>query len=103
MGWKVIIAPSAEADLREIVTYIAGHDEDAAVRVGNSLIARTEVLAEFPELGRVAPEFARPELRELIYRSYRILYRIQPAQAAIQIVRFWHAARGFPHIPPPSD
>jgi plasmid stabilization system protein ParE len=99
MGWKVIVAPSAESDLCDIVTYIARHNPDAAERLGNALITRTEVLTQFPELGRVVPEFLRPQLRELIYRSYRIIYRIQPAQESIEIVRFWHAARGFPHIP----
>ena len=99
MGWKVIIAPSAESDLRDIVSYVARHNADAAVRLGNSLIVRAEFLANFPELGRVVPEFSRPELRELIHRSYRIIYRLQPPQSSIEIVRFWHAARGFPQIP----
>lgn len=102
MGRKIIVAPSAESDLCDIVTYIARHNPDAAVRLGNALITRTEVLAEFPELGRVVPEFARPQLRELIYRSYRIIYRIHPGQEYVEIVRFWHAARGFPHVPPPA-
>lgn len=100
MGRKVIIAPSAESDLREIVSYIARHNPDAALRMGNALIRRTEILAEFPDLGRVIPEFNQPQLRELIYRSYRILYRVQPDKPVIEIVRFWHAARGFPHVPP---
>jgi hypothetical protein len=34
-----------------------------------------------------------------IFRSYRVIYRLSRAEQEIQIVRFWHGARGFPHIP----
>lgn len=99
MGWQVIIAPSAQADLAEIVRYIAQHNSDAAARLGYELITRVERLAEFPEIGRVVPEFRQPNLRELICRSYRVIYRLRCEEKQVQIVRFWHGARGFPHIP----
>lgn len=99
MGWQVIIAPSARADLADIVRYIARHNSDAAARLGYELIIRAESLAQFPEIGRMVPEFHQPDLREIICRSYRILYRMKRDDQQIQIVRFWHGARGFPHIP----
>jgi len=98
MGWKIIIAPSAQADLADIVRYVARHNPDAATRLGFELIARTESLASFPEIGRIVPEFRQQNLREVICRSYRIIYRLQPKSQRVDIVRFWHAARGFPHI-----
>ena len=52
-----------------------------------------------PERGRVVPEFRRSELREIILRSYRIIYRINELDKSIEIVRFWHGARGFPRLP----
>jgi toxin ParE1/3/4 len=69
MGWKVIISPSARGDLADIVGYISRHNADAAALIGYGLIAKAEGLASFPELGRVVPEFKRPNLREIIYRS----------------------------------
>jgi toxin ParE1/3/4 len=99
MGWKVIIAPSAQTDLADIVRYIARHNPDAAARLGYELITRAEKVAAFPEGGRIVPEFRRPNLREVLCRSYRVIYRLRPAEQRIDIVRFWHAARGFPHIP----
>lgn len=99
MGWQVIIAPSAQTDLADIVRYIAQHNSDAAVRLGYELITRAERLADFPEIGRMVPEFRQPDLREIIYRSYRVIYRRRRDDQQIQIVRFWHGARGFPHIP----
>ena len=47
----------------------------------------------------MVPEFKRPDLREIILRSYRIIYRIKHSDASVEIVRFWHGARGFPQIP----
>jgi toxin ParE1/3/4 len=99
MGWKVIIAPSARADLAGIVRYIARHNSDAAARLGYELITRAESLAAFPEKGRVVAEFRQSNLREVICRSYRVIYRLYHDEQRIEIVRFWHAARGFPHIP----
>ncbi|HEY3853901.1 MAG TPA: type II toxin-antitoxin system RelE/ParE family toxin [Verrucomicrobiae bacterium] len=99
MGWKVIIAPSAQADLADIVRYVAQHNSDAAAALGYELITRAENVANFPEMGRVIPEFKQPNLREVICRSYRIIYRLQPDRQQIEIVRFWHGARGVPQIP----
>jgi toxin ParE1/3/4 len=99
MGWKIIIAPSAQVDLADTVRYIARHNSDAAARLGYELITRAENLATFPEMGRVVPEFRQPNLREVICRSYRIIYRVLRDEQRIDIIRFWHAARGFPHIP----
>jgi plasmid stabilization system protein ParE len=99
MGRKVIISPSAQSDLSDIVVYIARHNQDAATRLGHALIERAEFLGKFPETGRVVPEFGRADLRETIYRSYRIIYRVPSERQVLEIVRFWHAARGFPQIP----
>jgi Plasmid stabilization system protein len=99
MGWKVILAPSAGADLESIVRYIARHNSDAAARIGYELVVRAESLAQFPEIGRLVPEFHQRNLREIVCRSYRIIYRVLPEQQSIEIARFWHGARGFPHVP----
>jgi toxin ParE1/3/4 len=98
MDWKIIIAPSAQADLSDIVRYVAQHNSDAAARLGYDLITRAESVAAFPEIGRMVPEFRQPNLREVICRSYRIIYRLRRDDERIDIVRFWHGARGFPHI-----
>ena len=99
MGWKVIFSPSAQADLEEIVRYAARRNADAALRLGYQLIIRAEVVAAFPEMGRVAPEFQQPNLREVMCRSYRVIYRLEKDEQRIEVVRFWHGARGFPHLP----
>ena len=99
MGWKVIISPSAQADLADVVRYVAQHNSDAAARLGFELITRAENVANFPEIGRMVPEFKQPNLREVICRSYRIIYRLRRDEQRVDIVRFWHGARGFPQVP----
>jgi len=57
-----------------------------------------ERLAEFPQSGRVVPEFGENSIREVIRRPCRIVYRVRPEVRQIEIVRIWHAARGRPEL-----
>ena len=86
------------SDLERIIAYVAPHNPVAAERLGNQLLDRAFSLRTFPERGRVVPEFLKLDLREIIFRSYRIIYRINLTNQSLEIVRFWHGARGFPHI-----
>ena len=99
MDFKVFLSQVALNDLERVVAYIAPHNPIAAERLGNQLLDAALSLHTFPERGRMVPEFRRTELREIIFRSYRIIYRMNPTDQSLEIVRFWHGARGFPHIP----
>ena len=96
MDFKVIWSPSARLDLKEIVSYIAEDNAEIAQRFGLSLIDSTKYLALFPEKGRSVPELRTPEIREVIFKPYRIIYRVKEAERVIEIVRVWHAKRGTP-------
>lgn len=98
MDYQVIIAPRAIFDLEEVVRYIAQDNPRAAAKLGYALIEKTRVLGEWPELGRMAPEFGDPAIRELIPRPYRIVYRIDVVKKLVGVARFWHAARGQPEL-----
>jgi plasmid stabilization system protein ParE len=39
-------------------------------------------------------------LREVIVGSYRVVVQLNASATTITVVRIWHAARGFPEIPP---
>jgi plasmid stabilization system protein ParE len=99
MDFKVFLSEVALNDLERIVAYIAPLNPTAAERLGNQLLDAALSLHSFPERGRMVPEFRQPELRELIFRSYRIIFRMNHTDQSLEIVRFWHGARGFPHIP----
>jgi toxin ParE1/3/4 len=99
MDFAVFLSPEALNDLERIVTYVALENVSAAEKLGNQLLDTTLSLRAFPERGRVVPEFGRLHLREIVFRSYRIIYRLNSGDDSVDIVRFWHGARGFPQIP----
>jgi plasmid stabilization system protein ParE len=99
MDFKVFLSGDALSDLERIIAYVARHNPPAAERLGNQLLDAALSLCTMPERGRMAPEFRQAELRELIFRSYRVIYRMNHADKSIEVVRFRHGARGFPHVP----
>lgn len=98
MDCKVIISPRAIQDLAEIVRYVSFDNPQAAERLGHSLIDSALSLGTFPERGRLVPEFSDGVTREIVYGPYRIVYRFDAGRQAVQVSRFWHGARGAPHI-----
>lgn len=99
MDYQVVLSPSARADLRDIVHYISLDAPDRAIRFGQFLVTQTKALAQFPELGRIVPEFDDPIIREIIVRAYRVVYRVNHPERLVEVARFWHAARGTPQLP----
>ena len=99
MDYQVRLSRSARADLEDIVRYISIDDSSRALRFGISLIQHTNSLSRFPERGRVVPEFENESIREIIFRAYRIVYRLNHNKRRVEVIRIWHAARGFPKLP----
>jgi plasmid stabilization system protein ParE len=64
-------------NLVEIEEFIARDSVERAIRFVDALIDHTEaILADNPRSGRTVPEIGNPDIRELIYRGYRIVYRL---------------------------
>jgi plasmid stabilization system protein ParE len=63
-----------------------------------SLFREPVYLRDPSELGRLVPELADPLIREIIVRSYRVVYRLDDSRHLVEVIRFWHAARGTPEI-----
>ena len=93
MDFKVIWSDEAITDLRDICSYIARHDPEAALRVGNGLIDHVRVLSQFPLIGPTYPRGAQGPLREIVFRSYRIFYDVSEESQRVNILHVWHAAR----------
>ena|SRR5438309_7741444 len=95
MDYRVVLSSSARADIRSIIRYISDDNPNRAMTFGRQLILETKKLAKFPELGRVVLEIGDRLIREIIVRrNYRVVYRVNHEQKLIEVVRFWHAARG---------
>lgn len=85
----MIVTWSNEAgeNLVEIEEFIARDSLERAVRFIDALIDHTEaILADNPKSGRTVAEIGNPDIRELIYRGYRIVYRLNGDQLAILTV-----------------
>ena len=98
MAHKLIWAPSALLDLKDIASYIAEASPQSSIRFVKSIFQNIEQLIDFPESGRIVPEFEDPCIRELIRKPCRIIYRLKSQEKIVEIVRIWHAARGLPQI-----
>ena len=96
MAYKLTWAPAARDDLHDIVVFVARDNPERAMSFGYQLISETTRLQEFPEMGRVVPEYRNQHLREIIFHPYRIVYRVNRERRACEIARVWHSARGMP-------
>jgi toxin ParE1/3/4 len=67
----------AGENLVDIEEFIARDSVERATRFVDALIDYTEaILADNPKSGRSVPEIGNPDIRELIYQGYRIVYRL---------------------------
>ena len=81
-------------DLTRIDEYIAADDPEAADRWVDKLIAAAERAGRVPKSGRIVPERAQGDLREILVRAYRIVYRVRDAR--IEIVTVFEGHMLFP-------
>ncbi|GAB4253277.1 MAG: type II toxin-antitoxin system RelE/ParE family toxin [Thermoleophilia bacterium] len=89
---RVTFAESAVQDLEGIRDWYASRlAADVGDRLVRDVIRRVEQLAEFPESGRIVPEFEVSWLRELIRPPFRIVYRVDDEQ--VRVVRVWRSER----------
>ncbi len=61
----------------EIEEYISKDSPGRAVQFVEELIEHAEVLSDKPRIGRIVPELANPDIRELLFKKYRIVYRLK--------------------------
>ena len=67
----------AGENLVDIEEFIARDSVERAIRFVDALIDYAEaLLADNPKSGRSVPEIGNPDIRELIYQGYRIVYRL---------------------------
>lgn len=84
--------------LQGIHDYIARDQAFYATRFIERIIAAAERLQEFPQLGRKVPESDDPKIREILFQTYRIIYRITSER--IQILTVVHGSRDLTRITP---
>ena len=91
-------SPSSLLDLESIAEFIARDSTHYASLFVQKLVSHVEKLKEFPLSGRVVPEYGKEDLREFLFESYRIVYRLQGE--LIQVAAVVHGSRLLPETPP---
>ncbi len=90
---KVIWSDQAKEQLEAIFNFASRTSELYAQRLINRLVARADVLGDFPEMGRINPKLQELAVRELSEAPYRIFYRIE--REKVEIIGVVHGARDF--------
>ncbi len=91
---RVLWTENAIDHLANIYEYIAFNSPTYARRMIDRITRRTEQIAEHNLSGRKVPEYDAEDIRELIEKPYRIIYRIKPDQ--IDVIAVIHGARLMP-------
>jgi plasmid stabilization system protein ParE len=88
---KILFTPTGRRQFLEAVSYIHHDKPSAAVSFLQKAEKTLSRLKEFPDSGRLLPEFPDLPFREVIVRSYRFFYRVK--DDVVWIVGVWHGAQ----------
>lgn len=86
----------AKENLNQIEEYISKDSVYYANKTIEGIVDKIKYLEFFPYMGRKIPEYNREKFRELIYKSYRIFYRVN---SNISILRIIHHSRDVLNLP----
>lgn len=93
---RILWSPQALRDLEGIRDYVAADSPRYAALVIERIVHSVERLQDFPRSGRIVPERSDPNVREVIVRPYRVVYRLRGDQA--EVVTVFRASRLFPVV-----
>ena len=91
MALPIKWSPRAASHLGDICDYIAKDSPHYAALFAQRVFAIVTRIPDFPQAGRIVPEYENESLREKIYGNYRIVYRT--SNNIIEIVAVCHAAK----------
>jgi len=91
MARKVEWTDPAWDDLAGIADYIARDSEYYAAAFVQEVKEAAASLAEFAKRGQIVPEFGDPSERELLVKSYRLVYKV--TENRVVILALIHGAR----------
>ena len=99
MGYKIRVTPLGAKDLEEIVTYMTQEldNADAAASFLDEVDACYPRMEEMPFLFEEChdPRLKALQYRRAIIRRYVMVYRVDEAEKAIYVLRFFYGARDY--------
>lgn len=88
---KIIFTPTARRQFLDAVAYIRQENPSAAVSFRKKAEDVLLRLQNFPESGRILPEFPDLPFREVILSPYRFFYKVK--EKDVWIIAVWHGAQ----------
>ncbi len=82
---------NALKELGNIANFISKDSPKYAQILIKQIYEMISHLEQFPKFGRKVPEYNNPNLREILYKNYRIIYLIK--QKHIEIISIIHGSR----------
>jgi plasmid stabilization system protein ParE len=76
MAQPIIWSEAAVEDLEATTAFIAKDSLHYASAFAREVLDASSTLSQFQTRGRIVPEVANPDIRELFIRDYRLIYRI---------------------------
>lgn len=95
MAYKIVVTPSATADLDAHTRLIAADSKAQARKWLREAWDQIFSLSTMPERFPVIDESADigTDVREVLHYSHRIIYRVKKPKRTVEILRVWHSAR----------
>jgi toxin ParE1/3/4 len=93
---RVRFTEQAQSELDAIIEYYEriGADDFAEV-FEEKVIEKIRPLEQFPQMGRIVPEIGDEAIREVIYRTYRIVYVVDRDDEAVDVLTIFHSSQQF--------
>jgi toxin ParE1/3/4 len=84
-------------DLSTIAEYVSLSSPIYADQLVDRIVRQLEQACAYPQSGRIVPEVAAANIRELQVSVYRVMYRVLADQ--IEVVSIVHSRRNFRELP----
>jgi toxin ParE1/3/4 len=88
---KILFTPIGRRQFLEAIAYIHRDNPSAAANFRRKAEENLSRLKQFPDSGRILPEFPDLPFREVIVEPYRFFYRVK--DKTVWIVAVWHGAQ----------
>lgn len=94
---KLVWLARARANRTDAIAYLAGENPRAALDQLDEIERQTDMLMDYPEMGRVGRKRGTREL-VLNRTPFIIVYRLRPRAKRIEILRLLHGAQQWPPL-----
>ncbi len=88
---RVRFTPSARSQFLSAFEHIRCDNPKAAGQFRDRVGKKLKRLEDYPESGRLIPEFQELPHREIVIFPYRVFYRVE--KKTIWVLAFWHGAQ----------